>query len=35
MNENHKQDIFKKAVDIFQGEYAAPTKAFIWALCQA
>src|SRR3990167_1556221 len=31
MTESHKQDFLKKAVDIFEGDYAVPTKALVWA----
>jgi hypothetical protein len=31
MNENNSQDFLKKAVDIFEGDYAVPTKSLVWA----
>lgn len=31
MNEKQHQDFLQKVVDIFQGNYAAPTKALVWA----
>lgn len=31
MNDTHNRDFLKKAVDIFQGDYATPTKALVWA----